>query len=135
MVQALTRIKSYLDYGAFQPIQIAAIIALNGPQECVGEIAKTYRERRDALCAGLERAGWLVTPPKGSMFVWARITEAFRSMDSVEFSKHLISKAKVAVSPGLGFGNGGEGFVRFALVENVQRINQAVRGIKKALQP
>ena len=134
MVAALTRIKSYLDYGAFQPIQIAAIIALNGPQECVGEIARTYRERRDALCGGLVRAGWPVTPPKGGMFLWARIPEAFRHLDSVEFSKFLITKAKVAVSPGLGFGNGGEGFVRFALVENVQRIQQAVRGIKKALQ-
>jgi alanine-synthesizing transaminase len=134
MVQALTRIKSYLDYGAFQPIQIAAIIALNGPQECVAEIVKTYKERRDALCGGLSRAGWAVEPPKGGMFLWAKIPEAYQSLGSVEFSKFLITKAKVAVSPGLGFGNGGEGFVRFALVENVQRINQAVRGVKKALQ-
>ncbi|MDR3205150.1 MAG: aminotransferase class I/II-fold pyridoxal phosphate-dependent enzyme [Deltaproteobacteria bacterium] len=134
MVAALTRIKSYLDYGAFQPIQIAAIIALNGPQECVAEIVKTYRDRRDALCEGLNRAGWPVTPPKGGMFLWAKIPQKFETMGSVEFSKFLITKAKVAVSPGLGFGSGGEGFVRFALVENIQRINQAVRGVKKAFQ-
>jgi alanine-synthesizing transaminase len=134
MIRALTRIKSYLDYGSFQPIQIAAIIALNGPQECVDEIRETYRERRDALCGGLNRAGWAVEPPKGGMFLWAKIPEAYQELGSVEFAKRLISKAKVAVSPGLGFGSGGEGFVRFALVENVQRINQATRGIKKALQ-
>jgi alanine-synthesizing transaminase len=134
MVSALTRIKSYLDYGAFQPIQIASIIALNGPQECVAEICKTYKDRRDALCDGLNRAGWQVEPPKGTMFLWARIPDKFQHMGSVDFSKFLITKAKVAVSPGLGFGNGGEGYVRFALVENVQRINQATRGIKKALQ-
>jgi alanine-synthesizing transaminase len=133
MVGALTRIKSYLDYGAFQPIQIAAIIALNGPQDCVKEIRDTYRERRDALIEGLNKAGWTSTPPKGGMFLWARIPEEFQAMGSVEFSKMLITKAKVAVSPGLGFGSGGEGFVRFALVENVQRIKQATRGIKKAL--
>jgi alanine-synthesizing transaminase len=134
MVAALTRIKSYLDYGAFQPIQIAAIIALNGPQDCVEEICRTYKERRDALLDGLERAGWSVPPPKGGMFLWARIPEKFQSLGSVEFSKMLITKGKVAVSPGLGFGSLGEGFVRFALVENVQRIHQATRGIKKALQ-
>ncbi|MDR1110823.1 MAG: aminotransferase class I/II-fold pyridoxal phosphate-dependent enzyme [Deltaproteobacteria bacterium] len=134
MVAALTRIKSYLDYGAFQPIQIAAIIALNGPQECVAEICKTYRERRDALCDGLNRAGWTVEPPKGGMFLWARIPEQFQHLGSVDFAKHLITKAKVAVSPGLGFGNGGDGYVRFALVENIQRIKQATRGIRKALQ-
>ncbi|MDR1050652.1 MAG: aminotransferase class I/II-fold pyridoxal phosphate-dependent enzyme [Deltaproteobacteria bacterium] len=134
MVTALTRIKSYLDYGAFQPIQIASIIALNGPQECVAEICGVYKERRDTLCDGLVRAGWQVEPPRGGMFLWAKIPEAFQAMGSVEFAKHLITKAKVAVSPGLGFGNGGEGYVRFAMVENIQRINQAVRGIKKALQ-
>ncbi len=133
MVAALTRIKSYLDYGAFQPIQIAAIIALNEGQECVDEIVSIYRERRDALVGGLERAGWQVPSPKGAMFIWAKIPEQFSHLDSVEFSKMLIREAKVAVSPGLGFGAGGEGYVRFALVENVQRINQAVRGIKKAL--
>ena len=131
MVSALTRIKSYLDYGAFQPIQIAAIIALNESQECVAEITSIYQERRDALVGGLERAGWSVPSPKGAMFIWAKIPERFSHLDSVEFSKMLIREAKVAVSPGLGFGPGGEGFVRFALVENIQRINQAVRGIKK----
>jgi alanine-synthesizing transaminase len=133
MVGALTRIKSYLDYGAFQPIQIAAIIALNGPQDCVKEITETYRERRDALIDGLNKAGWPASPPKGGMFLWAKIPEEYQAMGSVEFSKMLITRAKVAVSPGLGFGSGGEGFVRFALVENVQRIKQAARGIKKAL--
>ncbi len=133
MVAALTRIKSYLDYGAFQPIQIASIIALNEGQECVDEIVSIYKERRDALVGGLERAGWKVPNPRGAMFVWGKIPDRFSHLDSVEFSKMLIREAKVAVSPGLGFGNGGEGYVRFALVENVQRINQAVRGIKKAL--
>ncbi|MDR2352690.1 MAG: aminotransferase class I/II-fold pyridoxal phosphate-dependent enzyme [Deltaproteobacteria bacterium] len=133
MVSALTRIKSYLDYGAFQPIQIAAIIALNGPQECVRAIRDTYLERRDALVTGLHKAGWMVTPPKGTMFLWAKIPEEFQAMGSVEFAKMLITRAKVVVSPGLGFGSGGEGYVRFALVENVQRIKQATRGIKKAL--
>jgi alanine-synthesizing transaminase len=133
MVAALTRIKSYLDYGAFQPIQIASIIALNGPQDCVEEIRKTYQDRRDALIDGLGRAGWKVEPPKGGMFVWGRIPDQFQHMGSVEFAKTLIAKGKVAVSPGLGFGNGGEGYVRFALVENIQRINQATRGVKKAL--
>ncbi|UQZ90663.1 alanine transaminase [Deltaproteobacteria bacterium Smac51] len=131
MVAALTRIKSYLDYGAFQPIQIASIIALNEGQECVDEIVSIYKERRDALCDGLARAGWPVHIPKGAMFIWAKIPERFSHLDSVEFSKMLIREAKVAVSPGLGFGMGGEGYVRFALVENVQRINQAIRGIKK----
>ncbi|MGL4207855.1 MAG: aminotransferase class I/II-fold pyridoxal phosphate-dependent enzyme, partial [Candidatus Adiutrix sp.] len=131
MVSALTRIKSYLDYGAFQPIQIASIIALNEGQECVDEIVEVYKERRDALVGGLERAGWKVPLPKGAMFIWAKIPDRFAHLDSVEFSKMLIREAKVAVSPGLGFGPGGEGYVRFALVENTQRINQAVRGIKK----
>lgn len=133
MVGALTRIKSYLDYGAFQPIQIAAIIALNEHQECVEEIVSVYKERRDTLVGGLERAGWPVASPLGSMFIWAKIPERFSHLGSVDFAKMLIREAKVAVSPGLGFGAGGEGYVRFALVENVQRINQAVRGIKKAL--
>ena len=133
MVGALTRIKSYLDYGAFQPIQIASIIALNEGQECVDEIVSVYKDRRDALVGGLERAGWKVPSPKGGMFIWAKIPDRFSHMNSVDFSKMLIREAKVAVSPGLGFGHGGEGYVRFALVENIQRINQAVRGIKKAL--
>lgn len=131
MVTALTRIKSYLDYGAFQPIQIASIIALNEGQECVDEIVSVYKERRDALVGGLDRAGWKVPSPKGSMFIWAKIPERFSHLNSVDFSKMLIREAKVAVSPGLGFGAGGEGYVRMALVENVQRINQAIRGIKK----
>jgi alanine-synthesizing transaminase len=131
MVGALTRIKSYLDYGAFQPIQIAAIIALNGPQECVAEIVQTYKDRRDALVDGLGKAGWQVEAPKGGMFLWAAIPEEFRSLGSVEFAKSLITHAKVAVSPGLGFGSGGEGFVRFAMVENIQRIRQATRSIKR----
>jgi alanine-synthesizing transaminase len=134
VISALRRIKSYLDYGIFQPVQIAAIIALNGPQECVKEICDIYRIRRDTLIRGLSRAGWEVPKPKGTMFVWAHIPEAFRSMGSVEFSKMLIHKAQVAVSPGLGFGEYGDEFVRFALIENQMRINQAARGIKKALQ-
>jgi len=133
IVYALTRIKSYLDYGIFQPVQIAAIVALNGDQSCVQEIVDVYRSRRDTLIRGLNRVGWEVEPPKGTMFVWARIPEPFRSMGSVEFSKFLIEKAKVAVSPGLGFGEYGDEYVRFALVENEHRINQAIRGIKKAL--
>ncbi|ETR73581.1 MAG: aminotransferase class I and II [Candidatus Magnetoglobus multicellularis str. Araruama] len=134
VIFALRRIKSYLDYGIFQPIQIAAIIALNGPQDCVKEICDTYKDRRDSLIRGLGRAGWHVPPPKGTMFVWARIPEPFRNMGSLEFSKMLINRAQVAVSPGLGFGEYGDEFVRFALIENQMRINQATRGIKKALQ-
>jgi alanine-synthesizing transaminase len=133
VVGALRRIKSYLDYGVFQPIQIASIIALNGPQKCVKEICDTYKSRRDTLIAGLGRAGWHVPPPKATMFVWAKIPEAYRKMGSVEFSKMLIRKAKVAVSPGIGFGEYGDDYVRFALIENNMRINQAVRGIKKIL--
>ncbi|MBI5056647.1 MAG: aminotransferase class I/II-fold pyridoxal phosphate-dependent enzyme [Nitrospirae bacterium] len=133
IVGALTKIKSYLDYGMFQPIQIASIIALRGPQDCVGQIAKTYESRRNVLIQGLNSAGWIVEPPKATMFVWADIPEPFRKMDSLEFSKHLIKEAGVAVSPGIGFGPAGEGFVRFALVENEHRIKQAARGIKKAL--
>ena len=133
MVHALTRIKSYLDYGAFQPLQIAAIIALNEDQSCVQEIVQVYKERRDTLIAGLNRAGWNVPSPKGTMFVWARIPEQFSHMPSVDFAKMLIQEAGVAVSPGLGFGQYGEGYVRFALVENTQRINQAVRGLRKVL--
>jgi alanine-synthesizing transaminase len=132
-IAALRRIKSYLDYGIFQPIQIAAIIALNGDQQCVTEIRDTYQSRRDTLISGLSRAGWEIESPKGTMFVWARIPEAYRHMGSVEFSKMLIRKAQVAVSPGLGFGEYGDDFVRFALIENSMRINQAVRGIRKIL--
>ncbi|MCD6585340.1 MAG: alanine transaminase [Desulfobacteraceae bacterium] len=132
-VGALRRIKSYLDYGIFQPIQIASIIALNGPQECVSEICETYKTRRDALVNGLNRAGWEITPPKATMFVWAKIPDQYIDMGSVEFSKMLIREARVAVSPGIGFGEYGDEYVRFALIENNMRINQAVRGIKKIL--
>jgi alanine-synthesizing transaminase len=132
-VAALKRIKSYLDYGVFQPIQIAAIIALNGPEDCVEEIRRTYKARRDALIRGLSQAGWKIPKPKGTMFVWGRIPEKHRKMGSVEFSKFLIREAHVAVSPGLGFGEYGDEFVRFALIENPMRINQAVRGIRKIM--
>jgi alanine-synthesizing transaminase len=133
IIHALRRIKSYLDYGIFQPIQIAAIIALNGDQECVADIREIYRSRRDTLITGLNRAGWEVPSPKSTMFVWAKIPAAYRSMGSVEFSKFLINEAQVAVSPGLGFGEYGDDFVRFALIENNMRINQAIRGIRKVL--
>jgi len=133
MIHALTRIKSYLDYGIFQPIQIAATVALNGPQECVQEIVDVYQDRRDCLIEGLNRIGWEVPPPKSTMFVWAKIPEPFAKMGSVEFSKHLLKEGRVAVSPGLGFGHFGDSHVRFALVENRHRTNQAIRGLKKAL--
>lgn len=134
IVGALAKIKSYLDYGIFQPIQIASIIALNGPQDCVKETVDRYRRRRDELVNDLNRAGWAVGLPRATMFVWARIPPAFRGMGSLEFSKLLLREAKVAVSPGIGFGEGGDEYVRFALVENEHRIRQAVRGIKKALK-
>jgi alanine-synthesizing transaminase len=132
-VAALQRIKSYLDYGIFQPIQIAAIIALNGPQDCVDEVRETYKSRRDTLIAGLKRVGWDVPAPKGTMFVWAKIPEQYLEMRSVEFSKFLIRKAGVAVSPGRGFGEYGDEYVRFALIENNLRINQAIRGLRKVM--
>jgi alanine-synthesizing transaminase len=130
MVAALRRIKSYLDYGVFQPIQIASIIGLRESQDCVEENRRIYQERRDVLVGGLSRIGWEVPPPKGTMFVWAKIPEPYISMGSVEFSKMLIRKARVAVSPGLGFGEYGDEFVRFALIENRMRTQQALRGIK-----
>ena len=133
VVGALRRIKSYLDYGIFQPIQIASIIALNGPQECVKEICDTYKMRRDALISGLQRVGWEIESPKATMFVWARIPDKYIEMGSVEFAKMLINEAGVAVSPGLGFGEYGDEYVRFALIENNMRINQAIRGIRKIL--
>ena len=133
VVGALRRIKSYLDYGIFQPIQIAAIIALNGPQECVKEICDTYKTRRDALISGLQRVGWEIESPKATMFVWGRIPDKYIEMGSVEFTKMLINEAGVAVSPGLGFGEYGDEYVRFALIENNMRINQAIRGIRKVL--
>ncbi len=134
LIAALARIKSYLDYGVFQPIQIASIIALRECEEDTRQIAATYKRRRDALVYGLNRAGWPVEPPRGSMFVWAAIPEPYRHLGSLEFSKRLIDQALVAVSPGIGFGPHGEGHVRFALVENDQRIRQAVAGIKGFLK-
>jgi len=133
MVHALARLKSYLDYGIFQPVQIAAIQALNGPQDCVEEIRETYRRRRDALVDGLDRVGWKIKKPKGTMFVWAEIPEPCKKMGSVEFSKFLLQEAKVAVSPGIGFGEYGDPYVRFALIENEHRTRQAVRTIRRAL--
>ena len=130
LVAALTRMKSYLDYGMFTPIQVAAIAALEGPQDCVDEIVERYRIRRDVLCEGLNSIGWEVEKPKATMFVWAPIPEKFRDMGSLEFSKLLLKEAKVAVSPGIGFGDYGDGYVRFGLIENVHRTRQAVRGIR-----
>ncbi len=134
MVSALTRIKSYLDYGVFQPVQIAATIALQSDQSCVDQIVSVYKSRRDVLVDGMNRIGWHLDKPKGTMFVWARIPEPFRHMGSVEFSKFLIEEAKVAVSPGLGFGEYGDEYVRFALVENEMRTRQAIRGLRTALK-
>jgi alanine-synthesizing transaminase len=131
LVAALARMKSYLDYGMFTPIQVAAIAALEGPQDCVREIRETYRCRRDVLCDGLNAAGWPVQRPKATMFVWAPIPEPYREMGSLEFAKKLLSDAKVAVSPGIGFGEYGDGHVRFGLIENEHRTRQAVRGIKQ----
>jgi alanine-synthesizing transaminase len=133
LVSALRRIKSYLDYGVFQPIQIAAIIALNGPDDCVHDIVEIYRKRRDTLVNGLNRIGWTVEMPRGTMFVWAKIPEPYRKMGSVEFAKMLVKKAKVAVSPGIGFGDYGDDYVRFALVENPHRTRQAIKGMKHIL--
>lgn len=131
MIHALARLKSYFDYGMFQPIQIAAIIALRSDDSVVKGIVETYRSRRDVLVRGLKQVGWEVKKPKATMFVWARIPEPYREMGSLEFSKLLLREAKVAVSPGIGFGEGGEGYVRFALVENEHRIRQAIRGIRR----
>ncbi len=134
LVAALGRIKSYLDYGTFTPIQIASIVALEGPQECVQEIRQLYQNRRDVLCDGLTNAGWAVEKPKATMFVWARIPEQYRDMGSLEFSKKMLREAKVAVSPGIGFGEYGDDFVRFALIENEHRTRQAVRSIRQMLK-
>ncbi len=130
LVAALARIKSYLDYGMFTPIQVASIAALDGPQECVDEIVETYKGRRDVLCEGLNSVGWEVEKPKATMFVWARIPEKYREMGSLEFSKKLLKDAKVAVSPGVGFGEYGDEYVRFGLIENRHRTRQAIRGIR-----
>src|SRR6185437_7918078 len=134
IISALGRVKSYLDYGAFTPIQVAATAALNGPDECVKEMRETYNKRRDVLVESFGRAGWDVPPPKASMFAWSPIPEPFQSLGSVEFSKLLVEKAEVAVSPGTGFGERGEGYVRIALVENEQRIRQAARNIRRFLE-
>jgi alanine-synthesizing transaminase len=130
LVRALARIKSYHDYGMFTPVQVAAIAALEGDQQCVRDIAAQYRRRRDTLVKGLHEAGWMVELPRASMYVWARIPDAYAALGSLEFAKHMLEKAKVSVSPGIGFGDLGEGYVRFALIENEARIRQAVRGIK-----
>ena len=134
LVAALSRIKSYFDYGTFTPLQVASICALSGPQECVAEITRTYCERRNVLVAGLNRLGWQTEMPRATMFVWSKIPEAFRPMRSLEFSKHLLEHAKVAVSPGIGFGEYGDEYVRFSLIENEERTRQALRGIRGALQ-
>ena len=133
LIGALTRLKSYYDYGIFQPIQIASIIALNELETHVTDIVTEYRHRRDTLIDGLHRGGWIIDKPKATMFVWAKIPPQFADMGSLEFSKFLLKEAKVAISPGIGFGDSGEGYVRFALVENEHRINQAIRGIRKLL--
>ncbi|WP_241081572.1 alanine transaminase, partial [Achromobacter xylosoxidans] len=130
LVGALARIKSYHDYGTFTPIQVASIAALDGPQDCVNEIVAQYQSRRDVLARGLHEAGWNVEIPKASMYIWAQIPEPYRAMGSLEFAKRVLSDAKVAVSPGIGFGEYGDEYVRFALIENEQRTRQAVRGIK-----
>jgi alanine-synthesizing transaminase len=134
VVGALIKIKSYLDYGMFQPIQIASIIALNGPQDCVQETSDMYQSRRNVLVDGLDKVGWRIEKPKATMFVWAEIPDPFKKMGSLEFSKYLIKEAAVAVSPGVGFGEYGDDHVRFALIENEHRLRQAVKGIKQALQ-
>jgi alanine-synthesizing transaminase len=134
LVAALARIKSYHDYGSFTPVQVAAIAALEGDQACVKEICAKYRSRRDVLAKGLIEAGWPVDIPKASMYIWARIPEAYRHLGSLEFSKLLLEKAKVSVSPGIGFGEYGDEYVRFALIENEARIRQAIRGIKAMLR-
>jgi alanine-synthesizing transaminase len=130
LVAALAKLKSYFDYGTFTPIQIASILALEGPQDCVEEIRATYQKRRDVLCNGLFSAGWPVEKPKATMFVWARIPEPYRAMGSLEFSKKLLTEAKVAVSPGIGFGQYGDEYVRFSLIENEHRTRQAIRCVR-----
>src|SRR5579884_290403 len=133
IVAALRKLKSYLDYGTFQPIQIAAIVAMNEAPDYPKVVNEIYQSRRDALCDGLTRIGWPVAKPRGTMFVWAPVPEPYREMGSLEFCKHLVTEAQVAASPGVGFGPGGDGFVRFALIENEQRIGQAVRNLRRGL--
>jgi alanine-synthesizing transaminase len=134
LVNALARIKSYHDYGSFTPVQVAAIAALEGDQQCVKDITAGYQKRRDVLVRGLREAGWPVECPRASMYIWAKIPEAYRTLGSLEFAKQLLAKAKVSVSPGIGFGDHGDEHVRFALIENESRIRQAVRGIKAMLR-
>ena len=134
IIAALARVKSYLDYGAFTPIQVAATAALNGPDDCIRDMRDTYRRRRDVLVEGFGRAGWDVPVPRASMFAWAPLPAPFRTLDTVEFSTLLIEKAEIAVAPGIGFGEHGEGFVRIALVENEQRIRQAARNLRRFLE-
>ena len=131
LVNALARIKGYHDYGTFTPLQVAAIAALEGPQDCVAEITGKYQARRDVMVKGLHEAGWMVDNPKASMYVWAKIPEPYRAMGSLEFTKQLLAKARVSVSPGVGFGEFGDQHVRFALIENESRSRQAIRGIKQ----
>jgi alanine-synthesizing transaminase len=133
LVHALARIKSYHDYGTFTPLQVAAIAALEGDQQCVRDIAATYQRRRDVLVKGLNEAGWAVETPKASMYVWAQIPERYRALGSLEFSRRLLEEAKVCASPGIGFGDNGDDHVRLALIENENRIRQAVRGIRAML--
>ena len=134
LIAALARVKSYLDYGAYTPVQVAAAAALNGPQDCVEEMRNTYKHRRDVLLESFAKAGWPLPKPSASMFVWAPLPDQFKHMGSVEFSKRLMEGAEIAVAPGAGFGEYGDGFVRIALVENEQRIRQAARNLKKFLQ-
>ena len=131
LVSALARLKSYHDYGSFTPVQVASIAALEGPQDCVAEIRAQYQKRRDVLAKGLHEAGWMVEVPRASMYIWAEIPAAYKAMGSLEFAKKLLAEARIAVSPGIGFGDYGDGHVRFALIENEHRIRQAVRGIKE----
>jgi alanine-synthesizing transaminase len=134
IIGALARVKSYLDYGAFTPIQVAATAALNGPDDCIVEMRETYKRRRDVLVESFGRAGWDIPPPRASMFAWAPMPEGFRTLGSIEFATLLVEKAEVAVSPGIGFGEHGEGYVRIALVENEQRIRQAARNVRRFLE-
>ena len=133
VIAALTKLKSYLDYGTFQPIQIAAIVAMNEAPDFPTSVNAVYQARRDALCDGLGRIGWHIPKPRGTMFVWAPIPEPYQEMGSLEFASFLVAEAEVAASPGVGFGPGGDGHVRFALIENEQRIQQGIRGMRRAL--
>jgi len=130
-VHALARIKSYHDYGTFTPIQVASIIALEGPQDCVEEIRQTYEKRRDIMVRGLRDAGWMVENPRASMYIWAKIPDAYAGLGSIGFTKRLLEEAKIAVAPGIGFGDYGDGHVRIALIENEHRLRQAARGVRE----